>query len=117
MEKHYLRELNEGDEFYIVRNYTYGWEDLGLVYVRCKLKRVTPKRTKFVTEAGRELKGDTEIYLTATQEMLEQNSRVNYLRACYNYRDSIKKINFKELSDDDLHRAYKLLDELVGVAR
>lgn len=113
-------ELNVGDVIYNCISVSIGWKYIGAYYRKEVVTRITPKRTKIVTDYG-----DYKAYHTFFEysaEMDETNSETIAKKKIYNSVYSLERMikidgKHKTLSRKNLLKVAEMLSESVEILK
>lgn len=114
-ESKHIADLNVGDTIYFYKPVTHGWANLGYIFVKDKIARITPKKTKAVTEKGKELDRYASVYLSLDDDMIESDKTARALLKCYDVRYKLDKARFKELDTENLMKIAEKYQEILDI--
>lgn len=116
LERVYIEDLNVGDVIAIPYSVFKGWSHFRYQrFEEQKVARITPKKTKLVTDKGREIKKDNPIYKPS-----EETHRQTKVANAYSYiKDFIFDVNnpnysnieMRTLKDETILKLYALMRE------
>lgn len=116
---YHIDELEVGDTVYYAKEVRNGWSRLEVRYIKTKVVRVTPKKTKAVLENGTELDRYSSVYKEFNRDMINETKKTLALdKICDNlYKlECIKKNGtYRSLSCEKAVEAAKLLDKAVNL--
>ncbi len=109
-------DIKVGDTVYTLSFPQYGWSScFRYPILKChKIARITPKRTKFVTEKGVEYTDNTNFY--KLDDVLTHDSIIaGYFQYCYKYSSDINPNALAKLSDDELKTVYDSMKAIMEI--
>lgn len=113
-------ELNVGDVVYNCISVTNGWTHIGSYYRKEVVKRITPKRTKIVTDFG-EYKAYYRFY-EYSEEMEETNRKTIARKEIYHSAYTLDRLikrdeKYKTLYGENLLKVSKMLAESIKILK
>lgn len=88
-----LTDFNVGDTIYYCKEINWGWKSLGVAYIKDKIIKMTPKKTKLITENGLtiEKKNHPWLFKTRDQEMISISLKSLALLKVYHYLHKVTR--------------------------
>ena len=110
-----IEDLQVGDVVYIERFWESGWTRIGNTYKKETIKRITPKKTKAVTEEGTELTKDIFFFREFDEDMQKEDLRTRSILHCYKKRNQIDKAAFVNLDREAAIEVDKLFSQIITI--
>ncbi len=116
---YHVSELEVGDTVYYSKEVRNGWSRLGVRYIKTKVVRVTPKKTKAVLEDGTELDRYSGVYKELEQDMIDETNKTlafnKMLNNLYELESIVKNGKYRSLSCEKASEAADLLEKAVNL--